>query len=309
MKATSPIRLASLLAGLAAGLSRPAAAGLGITTNFVEVLVEDVPAGSRYAITEKLVDVKNNSDVALRIRFEAEEPSAGLMRPGYEPIPDPAWVGFEPRTVEVKPGETVTAKAVLNVPDDPEYVGKRFQVMVWIHPVEGAGTLGISVGLKPRLLFSIAPKGRPGGPKLTNLPRKLAVAKPYVSGGVAKEIVIECDPVVVENHQDAPVTYEFVPGPAAPKRLDLRPGDLLMDPEWVEVSPRTVILPPLKGTQLAVRARIPIGAAQFGRIYMGSLHLVATRTGNKPVEIWNVVRVSLPMLSGTNMAGSGTTFR
>lgn len=309
MKAKRSTLLTALLAGTVAGVSPPATAKQGLSTNFVEVLVEGVPAGSRYAIAEKLVDVKNNGDEPMRVKLEAEEPTAGLMRPGYEPIPDPGWVGFEPRTIEIKPGETVTAKAVIYAPDDPAYVGKRFQAMVFIHPVEGAGAVGVAVGLKPRLMFSIAPKGGTPGPKVTDFPRKLALVRPYATGGRGQEVVVACEPVVAENHQDATVTYEFVPMEAPAKRLDLRPGETLMDPGWVEVIPRTAILPSLKGTQFDVRVHIPIAADNFGKTFVGPLHFVATRTGEKPVDVWNAVRAVLPALVPTTATatGSGTT--
>jgi hypothetical protein len=306
MKVQRSILLTALLAGTLAGVCAPAAAKQGLSTNFVEVLVEGVPAGSRYVIAEKLVDVKNNGDEAVRVKLEAEEPTAGLMRPGYEPIPDPGWVGFEPRTIEIKPGETVTAKVVLYAPDDPAYVGKRFQAMLYIHPVEGAGAVGVAVGLKPRLMFSIAPKGGSPGPKVTDFPRKLALVRPYATAGRAQEVVVECEPVVAENHQDAPVTYEFVPMEAPPKRLDLRPGEALMDPAWVEVIPRTAILPSLQGTQFIVRVHIPIAAGNFGKTFVGPLHFVATRTGEKPVDIWNAVRAAVPALVPVSATTTGT---
>lgn len=307
MKVKRSTLLTALLAGVAVGAAAPTAAKQGLSTNFVEVLVEGVPAGSRYVVTEKLVDVKNNGDEPMRVKLEAEEPTAGLMRPGYESIPDPGWVGFEPRTIEIKPGETVTAKVVIYAPDDPAYVGKRFQTMLYIHPVEGAGAVGIAVGLKPRLMFSIVPKGKAPGPKVTDFPRKLALVRPYSTGGVAQEVVVECEPVVAENHQDAPVKYEFVPMEAPPKRLDLRPGETLMDPGWVEVIPRTAILPSLKGTQFTVRVHVPLVAGNVGKTFVGPLHFVATRAGEKPVDIWNAVRAVMPALVPVTATTTGAT--
>lgn len=301
---TQRLLLAGALAAAAVGLIRPAAARMGLGTNFVEVLAEGVPVGSRYVLESKLVDAKNNGDEGGAVRFDGDIPLHAYMRPGYEPIPDGAWLSFEPRTVDLGPGESKSVKLVLYVPDDPSLVGRRFQAMVWIHPVQASGN--VALGLKSRFLFSVGPKTPAKPPAVVESPVKLASIKPYATGGRARELVVECDPVTVENFQPETMTYEYLPAPEAWKHLDRRGGERELDLAWIEVWPRTVVVPSLGRNQLAVRVRIPVDANPWGGMYLGPLRFVATRPGAKPVEIFNMVRVAVPALgSATGMASSG----
>src|SRR5205814_2356729 len=70
----------------------------GLTTDCVETLIEGVPVGSRYVLSSRPVSVRNTGDYAMELRFDATIPDPVEMRAGYEPIPDAAWVSFEPRS-------------------------------------------------------------------------------------------------------------------------------------------------------------------------------------------------------------------
>ena len=273
---------------------RPAAAGgPGIATTFVEVYADGVPIASRYVVEGKPVDVNNHGDAPVRVRLDAEVPPPALMRAGYEPVPDAAWIGFEPREMEVAIGATLYSKAVIYVPDDPSLVGRRFQAMVRTHPV-GPVAGGVAVALLTRLEFRVAGKNATlQGVTLTNSPQKLAAARPYESGGQADRVVAECRPVSLENEQDEPMTYDYeaVPDGQIPV---LQAGESRLDPGWIEVWPRTVVLPPRQKAQVAITVRIPVAAGQFGAILVGALQFTATRKGHPPVRVRNAVRVTVP---------------
>lgn len=285
-----------LLAGLAVGLMRPAAAGgPGIATTFVEVLAEGVPVASRYVVQGKPLDAWNKGLEPVHLRFDAEVPPPSLMRAGYEPVPDAAWIGFEPREADASPGTTVYSHAVIYVPDDASLVGKRFQAMVRIHPT-GPTPGGVAVALLTRLEFTVAPKGSPpAAVRLSNSPQKLAVAKPYETGGRADRLVAECSAVSLENEQDEDMMYDFEPVPDGPLP-ELKPGESRLDPAWVEPWPRTVLLPPRQKAEIAVRVTVPVAAGLFGRTLVGPLQFTATRRGYKPVRVRNAVRVVIPEL-------------
>lgn len=286
------------LAGVVAEGASSATPGMGIATKFVEVLVEGVPVGSRHVVEAKLVDVINNSDAAQRMRFDPLEPLAGEMRAGYEPIPDPAWLSFEPRTVEAPARGSAAVKAVLYLPDDPALVGRRFQAMIWIRPAEPPAG-GLAAALKTRLLFSIAAKGAaPGRATVTDFPKKLAVLTPYETVGKAGELVAVCKPLKAENPHDVPMTYEVVTeAPGAGRRPTLTGTMAALDPAWIEVWPRTVVLPPRTKTELQVTVRIPLAPERFGRVHAALLHTVATRKGAAPVDVWNSVLVDVPAMA------------
>jgi hypothetical protein len=271
------------------------------------VLVEDVPAGSRYALEGKLVDVTNNGDAAITVRFDALVPSYSTLRPGYELIPEVSWMGFEPRRVEIAPGATASTKLVVYAPEDPAYSGKRYQVNIHIRQEPGPGGGNMSVALMPRFMFSVAGKGAVK-PALVDFPRKKAAITPYATSGRAEELVVECAPVTLGNPFDEPMTYDLVQAPESARKIDRREGLVPLDPSAIEASPRTVILPPRRKVEIAVRARIPLNQGIFGKTFAGPLHFRATRKGAGPVDVYNMVEVTVPALAtGTATAESGGT--
>lgn len=295
----------ALLLGAGAG---EAAVKRSLSTTFVEVLIEGVPVGSRYVLEAKKIEMINRSDLDLALRFEALDPQPSEMRAGYEPIPDPAWVGFEPRTHEVKVGQTATGKVVLYVPDDPALVGRRFQVALRLGTDPGAGAM-LSVGVRPRLLFSVAPRDAKAAPLVQDAPRPLARLMPYETGTTVGFMTFECGKVTAENQWPEEMAYEVVPDPEAVKRVTVKPHETaLPDPGWLETSPQALVLSRYSRGEFLVTARIPLSAEHFGRTYVGALHTRATRKGQKPVDTYNLMRVIVPSFSVTG-AISGTVSR
>jgi len=273
-----------------------------IATNFVEVLVEGVPLASRYPIEGKLVDIVNKGETTLNMRLDALDPAPSEMRAGYEPIPEIAWVGFEPRTVTVGPGETKTVKAVLYIPEDPALVGHRFQVMLFIHSDASKGSM-VSIGLKPRLLFSVAGKAEAAGTKLVNNPQFLARVIPFAMKAKAPEMVFDCGMLEAQNPWDEEMTYEFVRDPEAFKKAGVGEGETpFPDLSLIDVSPPVLILRPHTRAEMAVTARLPVSQEYFGRVYGAALRFSAKRAGAKTVEVFNKVHIVVPnpvAMSGT----------
>lgn len=278
-----------------------------LATEFVEVLVEGVPVASRYVLEAKSVEVRNQSDLPMKIRYDADVPQPDELRAGYEPIPDAAWVSFEPRVFDLKPGDTAAGKLVLYVPDDPNLVGRKFQVMLLLHADPGAGSV-LSIGLKPRFLFTVAAAkaGAAEKPRVVNTPRPLAWVKPYLVGGGEPRIVFDAEPLNAENHWEDEMTYEVVRDREAVKHIALRPDEtVLPDPAWVEVLPQVVVLPPGGKADLAVSVRLPLSAEHLGKTYASVIHTVARRKGQPAVDSYNKVRVSVPPLLTETGTGGG----
>ena len=57
--------------------------------------------------------------------------------PGYAWIPEPRWVSVRKRRVVIKGQQNRTVTVRLNVPSEPEYYGKHWEVLLWIEPDEG----------------------------------------------------------------------------------------------------------------------------------------------------------------------------
>jgi hypothetical protein len=273
-----------------------------LSTKFVEMLIEGIPIGSRYVLEGKNIEVLNDSEVALRLRYDARIPQPADMRPGYEPIPDSTWISFEPRNFEVNPTQTASGKLVIFIPDDPALVGKRFQVMLHIHSDASEGGM-MAIGLMPRLMFSIAGKEQANSPpKVVSNPSVLARMTPFETASDGAWILVPCGTFKVENNWSDPITYEVLVDPGAVKRIDMRADEtLLPDPSWLEISPPVVVLPRTSRTELAATARLPFSSEHFGKVYVAALRTVAKRKGQRDLEIYNKVRIVVPkvVLSAT----------
>jgi len=206
-------------------------------------------------------------------------------------------VSFEPRKFDVKKGETAVGKVVLYIPDDPKLVGRRFQVMLRLHGDPSQGSL-LSVGLKPRLLFSIWGKEEPSGEaRVVDFPQKMAQVRPYELGSAQGQMVFDCGTLTARNHWEEEMTYEVVQDPEAIRRIDIRAdGTPLPDPSWVMVHPQVLVLPRYAKAKFAVAVRLPIAPEHFGRTYVTALRMVARRKGARDVDVYNKVRVIVPPL-------------
>lgn len=277
-----------------------------LSTTFVEVLVEGVPLATRYVVGQRTIDISNKGEVPMSIRCDAMVPRPYELRSGYDPVPDEAWVGFEPRSVEIGPGQTASVKVALYTPDDPAQAGRRYQAMLWLHADATKGSM-LAVGLKPRLLFSLASKdAKAGSVRVENAPQFLAKTLPYLVVAEPGAMVFPCGTITAGNPWDEEMTYEVVRDPGAIRKIDVDPGETpVPDPAWVEVLPQAVVLPGRSKAELAVTARIPIAAEHFGRVYVAALRTVARRKGQKDVDVFNKIRIEVPKMALTATATGG----
>lgn len=270
----------------------------GLSSNFVETLVEGIPVGTRYVLASRPVDATNTGDYVMDVRFDAAVPQPVEMRAGYEPIPDAAWVSFEPRTFVLAPRQTATGKMVLYIPDDPSLVGKRFQVMLSLHgsPKESP-TLG--VGVMPRVMFSLRASGPGATPMVDHSPRYPKLG-PYEIAGKEATLVVPCGSLWAENiFENGELTYEVAADPSALKHLEIRRDETpLPDHAWLELNPRAVVLAPMTKAEIQVTARVPFAAAHVGKTYAAGIHGVSVSKDGRRQDLWNKVRIEIPALGG-----------
>ena len=128
----------------------------GLSTDLGEVILEDLHIGESYSICEVLhspLEVVNESDWAVELKVDILVPQEGELKDGYEPIPNTSWIRLEKGTFLIGPKDRGVTDIIISVPDDEQYLGKRYQVYIWSH------TIGerLCVGLRSRILFSITP--------------------------------------------------------------------------------------------------------------------------------------------------------
>lgn len=130
-------------------------AKVGLSSKFVDVVIEGLKLGRAYNLREiKGVPytVINRGDADSNVRVEPIPPTSRELMQGYEPIPDPSWIQITPPQHLLRPGGSGFSDIVINIPDDPSLVGRHFQAMVWSHAVDEGF---LAAGIRSRLRFSV----------------------------------------------------------------------------------------------------------------------------------------------------------
>lgn len=152
------VKHAVLLASLV--LWTPPLHAAGLSTPYGEVRVERLRIGQRVSFTEQVrapFTITNTGDREVQLKLELLTPQPSELKEGYEPLPDLSWVTILTDSFTLAPQGVATTDLTIDIPDDPALRGRRFQCYLWAHTV---GT-GLGVGLKSRLLLSIADEDGP----------------------------------------------------------------------------------------------------------------------------------------------------
>ncbi len=152
-------RLMTVL-GLAAALAAPAAARIGLSSQFIDVAFEGLEPGKSYNLRELRgvpYTVRNRGDAPADVMVEAQVPRADLVSKPYEPIPDPSWVVLNPGRLRIDPMSLGFADVVINIPNDPALKGRHFEVKLWAHTV-GTGLFAAGVNSRVRLSIGAGPE-------------------------------------------------------------------------------------------------------------------------------------------------------
>ena len=131
------------------------AGAAGLSSTFSEVKIENLSIGTSYSTTKEAglpLNVVNTGDEPIDLKVDILLPEQSELKEGFEPIPDIGWITLENDEFKgVKPKDSAIADVNISIPDDPKYLGKKYQVFIWSH------TIGkrIGVGLKSKLLITI----------------------------------------------------------------------------------------------------------------------------------------------------------
>jgi len=133
----------------------PTLEAAGLSTGFSEVTLEGLDIGKSYSTQETAhlpLIVVNTGEESLDLKIELLLPEAQELKEGFTPIPDLAWIKLEQSEFkEIAPNASATTDILINIPNDKQYQGKKYQAYIWSHSV--GRTIG--VGLKSKLLFTI----------------------------------------------------------------------------------------------------------------------------------------------------------
>lgn len=128
----------------------------GLRTGLGEVVIENLQIGQTYNLTNlanlKLV-VTNTSHNNVDLQMDVLLPDFNQLRQKAEPIPDKSWVKLSQGFFKVDPDHDATSDIIISIPDDDQYLGKKYQFIIWSHTL-GEGGMNMAVGLNSRIIFT-----------------------------------------------------------------------------------------------------------------------------------------------------------
>jgi hypothetical protein len=259
-----------LLIGLIAAAPVSARAALELMTPFADVVVDRLNVGQRYdlaRLSRQTFSITNRgtSAVALRIEPVADEPNS--LQPGYESIPDTAWISVTPNKLSLAAGETKTVAVALRIPADASLSGRHFQAAIYTR-TEGQS---LAIGLRSRVRFSVGAE------------------RPAVSAARASTAKVEFQPAslpaqdvdsgqVTDLLRDRAAELKILNPGEQPVRVNLRsvyfgegtlpPGYIgTPNPDFLTLEKRTLELAAHGAELVRLSTNIPAGAAHRGRHY------------------------------------------
>ncbi len=129
----------------------------GLSTTFSEVTLENLETGKAYSTKEVAglpLEVINTGKEPVNLKVELLLPQESELKSGFEPIPDLSWIKLEKSEFKnIRLNEAAVTNVNIFIPNDKQYIGKKYQVYIWSHTVSGS----IGAGLKSRLLLVIKP--------------------------------------------------------------------------------------------------------------------------------------------------------
>lgn len=149
------MRTALLATAMLFGLAGAGRAKVGLSSQFIDVVLENLKPGRSYNLRELKgipYTIKNRGDGPVEVVMEVIPPEPKEMIAPYEAIPDPSWIQLSPSRAFLGAGEPAFSDLTIKVPDDAKYIGRHFQGVVWAHTLN---TGFMAAGVKSNVRFSI----------------------------------------------------------------------------------------------------------------------------------------------------------
>lgn len=270
------LRLAALLALGAAG---PAAANSGLRTQFGEVVVRNLKIGQTYSLQKMLnlpYRVVNTGDQQVELKVDLIQLATGDLKDGYEPLPDLSWVRLSTQDFTVDPSQEVASDVIVSIPDDPKYMGRRYEADIWAHTIDR--TTIVAVGMMSKLLIAVSSqratqdelKYKPSERQLANLDFTLFPAIGKASDvPVGRVVDLTKDykaSIKIVNPNDQAMRFKIVSEPNW-ETLLTRPRDFedAWDPKWLTPAEDVVEVPGNSIKDVALSLHLPQGDSYYGR--------------------------------------------
>ncbi len=130
----------------------------GLRTQLGEVVVENLQIGQTYNLADLAnlsLRVTNTSDYRTELRMDFLIPDEVELKHQARPIPNLSWITLTCDSFSLDAGQEAVSDIMISIPDDEQYLGKRFQFMIWSHTVPSSeGGMFLATGLKSRIVFT-----------------------------------------------------------------------------------------------------------------------------------------------------------
>ncbi len=128
----------------------------GLRTQLGEVVIENLQIGQTYNLKDlanlQLI-VTNSGEAQVDLQMETLVPDTGELRQGATAIPDLSWIALSQDLFKLEPNQNAISDIIISIPDDVQYLGKKYQVNIWSHTL-GGGSVNVAVGLNSRIIFT-----------------------------------------------------------------------------------------------------------------------------------------------------------
>jgi hypothetical protein len=88
------------------------------------------------------------------LKVEVLIPEKGEVQDGYEAIPETGWIKLEKDSFLIEPNGKAETDITINIPNNNEYIGRKFHVFIWSYTKDKS----VGIGIKSKLLFSVGEK-------------------------------------------------------------------------------------------------------------------------------------------------------
>jgi hypothetical protein len=81
-------------------------------------------------------------------------PDSSELKHDSEPVPDTSWIRLSQNLFRLDPYDKASSDIIISIPDDEQYLGKKYQVTIWSHTLGAGGGMFLAYGLKSRIIFT-----------------------------------------------------------------------------------------------------------------------------------------------------------
>jgi len=273
----------------------------GLRTQLGEIVVENLQIGQTYNLIRLAnlnLKVTNTSQYPVRLQMDVLTPNESELRHQAEPVPDLSWIKLTCDSFDLDAGQQAVSDIIISIPDEEQYLGKRYQFMIWSHTVPGAdGSIFLATGLKSRIVFTtdtVRADLSPDFDKVSgNAGFSVSPSELHLNSvplGSRYDMTEACGAaLVIQNPTDQVLTVRLYSEPVSSSFASIDTGwEDTPDPGYLTFDKNEIKIPPREERSANIYLNIPDQAQLRGKRLM---FLVTARDETGPVNTGVYVRV------------------